>query len=138
MPKGNPGQPRPRKTHCKHGHEIAVVGRSNNGTCKACLRQIRELRKNQYNEKNKQYALKWRYNLSIADYNSMLVAQGGVCAICKRHPGKADHGSLHVDHCHNTGTIRGLLCMRCNTAIGKLDGYFQAALNYLEKAGRPA
>ncbi|WP_329391128.1 endonuclease VII domain-containing protein [Streptomyces sp. NBC_01351] len=44
----------------------------------------------------------------------MIAAQGGVCLICRKAP------AVHVDHCHETGRVRGVLCFNCNTAIGKL------------------
>lgn len=55
-----------------------------------------------------------------ADKASMLVRQGGVCAICGGPPrGRwAERNVYCVDHCHKTGKIRGLLCGPCNTWIG--------------------
>ena len=52
------------------------------------------------------------------DYERMLAAQGGCCAICGRRPRAGKH--LHVDHDHDTGRVRGLLCFSCNVAIGNL------------------
>lgn len=57
------------------------------------------------------------YGLSSCDYDELLAKQGGACAICKSTPDRP----LVVDHCHATGAIRGLLCGRCNSAIGLLD-----------------
>jgi hypothetical protein len=61
--------------------------------------------------------LKRLYGISPADYDALLAAQGGVCAIC----GKRSKKTLCVDHCHATGTIRGLLCGKCNTGFGCYD-----------------
>jgi hypothetical protein len=47
----------------------------------------------------------------------MVEAQGGVCAICKSPCTKR----LAVDHCHTNGHVRGLLCWRCNTTLGKVE-----------------
>ncbi len=57
------------------------------------------------------------YGISLVEYDKMLVAQEGVCAICGRPDPKR---RLTVDHCHLTGKVRGLLCKKCNTAIGLL------------------
>jgi ferric-dicitrate binding protein FerR (iron transport regulator) len=60
--------------------------------------------------------------LTVAAYNEMLAAQGGVCAICKQ-PETHQRDKLYtlsVDHCHATGRVRGLLCNLCNRAIGLL------------------
>ncbi len=60
--------------------------------------------------------LKKMFGISLDEYEAMLVSQGGVCAICG---GVQKAGaSLCVDHCHVTERIRGLLCHRCNRAIG--------------------
>lgn len=57
--------------------------------------------------------LRKTYNISLAEYNSMLEWQGHSCAICKT-PKSEFKRSLHVDHDHKTGKVRGLLCFYCN------------------------
>lgn len=56
-----------------------------------------------------------RYGLSIDDYDQMFTAQEGLCAVCDN---KDEGRTLHVDHCHATGKVRGLLCHKCNGALG--------------------
>lgn len=60
--------------------------------------------------------LETKYNLSLAEYDEMLSAQDGSCAICRKVP-KPDK-CLAVDHDHVTGKVRGLLCGNCNRGIG--------------------
>ena len=76
-----------------------------------------------------------RYGLSAADFDARLAQQGGRCAIC----GATQSGGngWHVDHCHATGALRGILCMRCNTSIGKLGDTSEGvmrAVRYLRAA----
>lgn len=72
------------------------------------------------------------------DYEQMYAEQRGVCAICSQKCTR--HGDeLSVDHCHSTGVIRGLLCNRCNTAIGRMGDdavLLKLAAEYLERAKR--
>ena len=87
------------------------------------------------------YALKRYYGLSIETYNVMLAAQNGVCAICKGNEtyvpkGHGETKPLSVDHNHDTGAIRGLLCSNCNYVIGhcKEDrNVLLEAVKYLDK-----
>jgi hypothetical protein len=61
----------------------------------------------------------------------MLAAQHGVCAICQTAQ------AIHVDHDHRTGQIRGLLCLRCNAALGQLADdplVLRRAARYLERS----
>ena len=99
------------------------------------LENSEEIRKNkkQYREKNleiyKNARLKRKYGITLEQYNAMSQEQDNVCFICKQQK------KLVVDHCHNTGAVRGLLCNECNTAIGFLKEtpqYFINALEYLE------
>lgn len=63
-----------------------------------------------------------KYGLSREKYDAMVATSGGVCSICHGpEPRLRKNGlpkSLSVDHCHDTGEVRGLLCSRCNTALG--------------------
>src|SRR5688572_9957760 len=65
---------------------------------------------------NRKSYLKRKYGITVEQYDELLAAQGGVCAICTSPP--RDDISLHVDHDHETGERRGLLCFRCNNALG--------------------
>ncbi|MFF4815299.1 endonuclease VII domain-containing protein [Kitasatospora sp. NPDC001309] len=73
------------------------------------------------------------YGLTSEEYNLLLAAQGGRCAICQ----ETRRGNLAVDHCHRTEAIRGLLCARCNgqlLARGARDRpeVLRRAADYLE------
>ena len=63
------------------------------------------------------------YNITPADLENMMRAQGGRCAICNRtaeeSKGKGSLRPLCIDHDHKTGRVRGLLCTRCNQSIGR-------------------
>ena len=63
--------------------------------------------------------LRRKYGISPEEYEALLHAQGGRCAICRREPNPKI--SLHVDHDHELGTVRGLLCVRCNNGIALFD-----------------
>jgi len=69
--------------------------------------------------------------------DSMSAAQGGLCAICRKAPdGKGNCARLHVDHDHLTGKIRGMLCHRCNRALGftrEDPTVLRAMADYLER-----
>lgn len=76
-----------------------------------------------------------RYRLTEEVFDAMLVSQGGRCAICQ-----GDNGGevLHVDHDHASGKVRGLLCRKCNAAIGLVaddPGVLYAAIGYLVEHG---
>lgn len=73
--------------------------------------------------------------ITPAEYDQMLAAQGGRCAICRRAPDENERGRrLAIDHCHDTGRVRGLLCTLCNVGIGALGDDAErlaAAISYL-------
>ena len=64
--------------------------------------------------------LKTTYGITPEQYDEMLRAQRGVCGACGNPPSKADKWRLAIDHNHHSGRLRGLLCARCNTALGLL------------------
>lgn len=84
-------------------------------------------------------SLKKTFGITLDDYESMLDGQNSVCAICGK-PESTIHSvtkqvqNMAVDHCHETGKIRGLLCSKCNTGLGSFKDskkLLQAAINYL-------
>lgn len=81
-----------------------------------------------------------KYGITIERYESMLDEQGGVCAICRGSDnGDKSTGRFHVDHCHKTGKVRGLLCMSCNHGLGKFKDSIESlrsAAAYLESQQR--
>lgn len=83
--------------------------------------------------------LKRTYGITLEWYNEQSEKQNHVCAICKQPETAVIKGkllSLAVDHCHESGTIRGLLCRSCNNAIGALkhsEDILLAAIEYLRK-----
>jgi leucyl aminopeptidase (aminopeptidase T) len=82
------------------------------------------------------YGLKRRHGMTIEQYDAMLAAQHGVCAICGEPPTVGFNKRLHVDHDHKTEVRRGLLCMHCNHAIERMDKYpdwASRAENYLKR-----
>jgi hypothetical protein len=75
------------------------------------------------------------FNMEPSDYTTLLAAQGGGCAICgATTSGDRWNGHLHIDHDHKTGTVRGLLCQKCNQGLGWFKHeakLLQAAAKYL-------
>jgi hypothetical protein len=69
----------------------------------------------------REYALKENYGIGSHEYEEMLRRQEGKCGICGAIAADARGCRLHVDHCHNTGAVRGLLCSNCNHGIGKFS-----------------
>ncbi|MYW15332.1 recombination endonuclease VII [Streptomyces sp. SID2955] len=103
-----------------HGewHRNATASDGLSTSCKACRAA-----------KGRADHLKRNYGLTEAERDAMVAAQRGLCVICLNAP------AVHVDHCHKTGRVRGVLCFNCNSAIGKLgddpDAVRRAA-SYLE------
>lgn len=126
--------------------------RSQTGKCCSCQRATRRAWYERNTEAAKSYSTAWKranrdrwldanrktkYGIHYGTYAEMLATQGGGCAICGA-PEPKDK-SLHVDHDHRTGTVRGLLCDLCNRGLG----YFAdsplrlaAASRYLTEVAR--
>ena len=86
-----------------------------------------------YIESVRKSHLKRKYNLTVDQYNELLVSQNNCCAICKKHKDTFNQ-ALHVDHCHKTSKVRGLLCHKCNRAVGLIQDSYEVAIsmsNYL-------
>jgi RNase P subunit RPR2 len=135
-------KPKPKRTHCKHGHELTDDNvyqyvHERDGLvreCKTCAtaknhRRAGQLRENHLNRK---------FNMTVEQFNLRLSEQGGKCAGCgTTEPGGM--GSFHVDHDHETGEIRKLLCMNCNRCLGAAKDdpkLLEALALYLREHGK--
>jgi hypothetical protein len=79
--------------------------------------------------------LRRKFGIGVKEYNDLFVLQNGCCAICRKHQSEF-RWRLAVDHNHATKAIRGLLCLNCNSAIGKLQDdpeLIRAAARYVEE-----
>ena len=108
------------KIPCNQGHtgEWVSIGSKPYGVCKSCRKSIKR---------------KSRYGISQVDYDRLLTEQRGCCAICWQE----SREELAVDHDHETGQLRGLLCRQCNTLVGVVEsGHVNLAIQYLKKYAR--
>ena len=99
--------------------------------CKPC----RAARKSEWQKGTPEFSrnrtLKYKYGITIEDYERMLVEQNHQCYICNAET------KLVVDHCHESGKVRGLLCHQCNIMLGMAKdnpAILRLAANYLELA----
>ena len=149
------------RIHCKRGHELSEENTYTNPSGKRHCRACRRTRDREWykatKEKCRNAARAWRkanpekrrvsrraahlkhkYNMTREDYDLMAADQHHVCKIC--HNANPDGRRLAVDHNHETGTVRGLLCGNCNTGIGLLNEDIDRLLTviqYLLHGGRP-
>lgn len=104
----------------KDGHEYQ---------CKDCKKEYDRKRRNSIPNYSKAMNYRLKYGLTLDQVEEMALAQKGQCAICERER------PLNVDHCHSSGQVRGLLCMPCNTVLGKMNDdikLLERAIAYLQ------
>jgi hypothetical protein len=130
--------------------------------CKACRIEKAQKSPSRELEKRKEYLRGWRiknkdklylqqreyhllktYSLTIKQYDALREQQHYCCAICGEHEstkhvgvGKTNQQALYVDHDHTTGKIRQLLCLHCNSLLGKCNdnkSILVKAISYLER-----
>jgi hypothetical protein len=94
------------------------------------MRQYREADRERFDADVRRGTLRRKFGITPERYEELLEAQGGVCAICQKPCSSGRR--LAVDHDHEAGIVRGLLCRRCNTAIGLLG---DDAVSLLRAAG---
>lgn len=97
--------------------------------------KLKELARSVDSDAKRDRRLRRQFGIGAAEYDAMLAAQGGGCAICGTPP--TDTGPrLHVDHCHSGGNVRGILCSECNFGIGKFrddPDLLRRAIKYLSR-----
>lgn len=102
--------------------------------CRACgwadIKTYRKANPSRVRGWRRKRNLKIKYNLTPEEFAQMLAAQGGVCALCKTTESHGRYGCFVIDHDHDTGRVRGILCNQCNLALGQLgdseDGILRA------------
>lgn len=96
-------------------------------------RQARESRvrhREAVNERSKRAHYVAKYGITLDEKRAMVDAQGGKCLICAE--AFKSSRSTHVDHCHASGRVRGILCHVCNTKLGWLERYADSVQKYLK------
>ena|ERR1035437_7998832 len=89
----------------------------NKDKSKAAARRWRSANPERFRVQHRRAEYKRLYDLTLEEYAAILTKQKGRCAICSTtNPGLR---SWHVDHCHKTRQVRGLLCMNCNHLLGR-------------------
>jgi len=123
---------------------LFIKTKSKGGRCKPCHAAYSVL----WYKKNKKRILKKRrdrhltvnYGITSETYESLVKKQKGLCVICQTSGQllKGQHYTLHIDHNHKSGNVRGLLCNKCNGGIGLLGDSIQIlkrAVKYLIERG---
>ncbi len=128
-----------RRRICLKGHDTDVVGRDKSASnCKACRREASKASYRKFNDKRRDYRLQTTFGISLVEYNAMFASQNGLCAGCHKHQTQFKT-RFAVDHDHQTGAVRGLLCTSCNWVLGKVEDStvcLQSLLDYLGRHGK--
>lgn len=140
------GQFAVRRKHRKELHEL----RSGKRLCSVCSTEkpLEQFNKSKVGERSYRCTtctskafLRYRYGITAAIFQQLVMLQEGKCAICEAALEIKDDGicrttNVAVDHCHKSGKVRGLLCKRCNIALGFMDDSverFSRAISYLKQ-----
>jgi len=115
-------------TKCKEVKPFAAFSSRRDGHsklhswCRECEKEYNRsrTRPKETPEHRKERVLKSRYGITTEQWQAMFDAQNGCCKICGRHQSLFKK-ALHVDHNHDTGEVRGLLCSKCNAVLGWLE-----------------
>lgn len=124
-----------RQAHCREC--MRVAGRRYHAAHPEVNRRWKIANKSKMQDFQRSRDLRSKYGISVQQYQSMLDAQFGLCAICGSASSRSIRSpNLHVDHNHETGAVRGLLCHPCNLGIGYLSDSAETikrALDYIQK-----
>lgn len=122
--------------------EFVVSSGEVTNRCRECERErsraYHNRKRDNIRARHRDWQLRRDYGIGSEEYDAKAEEQGWVCAICGRPPGESNR-RLAVDHDHETGMVRGLLCSGCNIGLGcfKESGeYMLNAINYLNRYGR--
>ena len=122
---------------CKKKLKSGTIKETLRYVCKACDRKAKRERDKRNPEVRANKHLINKYGITLEDKRKMIQLQGCKCAICPVKLSDIDLSKSHVDHCHETGEIRGVLCTNCNRGIGHLQhntSIMLKAIQYLERS----
>ena len=129
---------RDREYRKAHREEITTRGREYRKAHREEIttreREYRKTHKIEIQEKSRNNSLKRNFGITLKEYDQLLVAQNGVCAICGHPP---NGRCLSVDHDHITRKVRGLLCTSCNIMLGNAyddKKILASAIDYLGRS----
>lgn len=129
----------PQCIKCGKSKSHSEMSRHSPNTCKRCKTAATKAwaaaNPKEWDRHRRKSHLRKQYNITPEEFDRILRDQGGVCAICGDPPGDSRGFRPHVDHCHSTGRVRGILCGRCNIGIGQFQDdpeLVAKALAYLE------
>ena len=116
------GQEQPITEYYKTGRKNDKNPDERHHECKACTKARLKVSPSQTPERKRELHLQRAYGITVEEYSETLEQQNSSCACCKTTEpgGRHDSNVFVVDHCHETGKVRGLLCHNCNTALGLL------------------
>jgi hypothetical protein len=132
-------------TKCDESKDLAKFGKNKKSksglrtVCDSCHNEARRIYRLNNKAQLRDYHLQATYGLTPLAYKTMYEAQGGCCKICSIKEKHAPNQRLCVDHDHDTGVVRGLLCSKCNAAIGLLQDSSEftiKATTYLQDNGK--
>lgn len=111
---------------CYECGEPATPNRT--GLCKVHQTEYERAWRASNKESTRAAQIRYRYGVEAVSIDAMLAEQGGLCAICRTNP------ATHIDHCHDSGSVRGILCPPCNKGLGHFEDNeerLMAAVAYL-------
>jgi len=144
--------PPPEKYCLNCGKPIPAEGQRRPDRCLECRRTnrraiSRKAEKTRYSagiRRRLDTNLRREYGIDLAEYEDMYTAQNGLCAICgigiPKKDGKNGRGKFAIDHDHDTGKVRGILCAFCNFGIGNFKESvktLESAILYLRHHSKP-
>ena len=106
----------------------------NRVACREAHKRYYGKNKKRCQERNRENEMKVKYGMTRLDYINVLLKQNNKCAICGRDWAEGER--FHIDHCHNSKKVRGILCHQCNCGIGMLRDSSELCLKgalYLEE-----
>tara|TARA_R110000787_G_C13126306_1_gene415524 strand:+ start:118 stop:528 length:411 start_codon:yes stop_codon:yes gene_type:complete len=120
-------------------YKVAANNDGHSGVCGSCKLAYNQNYKKVNKDRVRDAYLRKTYGVSLIEVNKLFAEQEGRCDICGIHEKHCKHQRLGVDHDHDSGAVRGLLCANCNTGIGLLQDsseFTQKATAYLAKHGK--